>query len=175
MVPLLGGLAADSEAPMEPAMRSKLQSTWRIIEERVPGTRFNHAFWSECAPRRATYPACRAVISARLQGEGLEERMIDAIQRAYYLEARNPSDDETLVALAAECGLDGEQFERALNNSETQHLLEEEIARSQALNIWSFPSLVVESEGGWWPIQYDYQDPGVTLGSIQHLLEPTVK
>ena len=173
VTPLLGGLAVDSDVPMDEVMREKLQSTWSIIEERVPGTRFNYGFWSQCRPRRSTYPACRAVISARLQGEGFEDKMVHAIQRAYYLEARNPSDDKTLVDLAGECGLDSARFSRALNDSTTQSVLDEEIVRSQALNAWSFPSLVLETDGEEQPLQYDYLDPKVTLECIERLAEPS--
>ena len=34
--------------------------------------------------------------------------MISAIQHAYYLQARNPSNADTLIALAAEIGLDAD-------------------------------------------------------------------
>jgi putative protein-disulfide isomerase len=55
-------------------------------------------------PRRSTYAACRAVIAARRQNPGYEEKMILAIQQAYYLEARNPADSHTLIELASEIG-----------------------------------------------------------------------
>ena len=97
---LLGGLAPDSEQPMPEPMRAALQQTWRRIEEMIPGTRFNFDFWTNNTPRRSTYPANRAVIAARLQGEACDSKMTGAIQRAYYLEARNPSDDSTLASRA---------------------------------------------------------------------------
>ena len=99
---LLGGLAPDSDAPMAESMRTHLEATWQRIQEQVPDTGFNFAFWQQCQPRRSTYPACRAVIAARQQGAAREETMIHAIQKAYYLGARNPSDTQTLVALARE-------------------------------------------------------------------------
>jgi hypothetical protein len=41
----------------------------RRIERSVPGTKFNFEFWSRCRPRRATYPACRAVIATYKSGK----------------------------------------------------------------------------------------------------------
>ena len=41
---VVGGLAPDSDAPMPPEMRLKLQDVWRTIQARVPGTRFNFSF-----------------------------------------------------------------------------------------------------------------------------------
>ena len=112
---LLGGLAPDTREPMPQQMRDKISAIWQQIQQMLPATEFNHDFWQRCTPRRSTYPACRAVISARNQGAGFEEPMILAIQRAYYLEARNPSEEETLAELAEAIGLDGDEFVRDLN------------------------------------------------------------
>jgi putative protein-disulfide isomerase len=154
---LLGGLAPDTEAPMPEQMRTYLQSTWQRIQSRVPGTRFNFDFWTSCRPRRATYPACRAVLAARLQGEEFDPAMTRAIQHAYFLQARNPSEDATLVALADELGLDVTRFSLELNATATQAALDREIARSRALGADSFPSLVVETPAGLTPVPLDYR------------------
>ena len=53
---LLGGLAPDCAEAMPEAMRLQLQETWRRIEGRIPGIRFNYDFWTRCTPRRSTYP-----------------------------------------------------------------------------------------------------------------------
>lgn len=47
---LLGGLAADSDVPMPEDMQHMLQATWRRIQQHVPGTEFNFAFWTDCQP-----------------------------------------------------------------------------------------------------------------------------
>ncbi|MBT8071851.1 MAG: DsbA family protein, partial [Gammaproteobacteria bacterium] len=94
---VLGGLAPDSDQPMPGATRQMVQGHWRQIQSSV-GTRFNFDFWSRCQPRRDTYKACRAVIAASFQAA--EERMIQAIQEAYYLRAMNPSEPATLAELA---------------------------------------------------------------------------
>jgi putative protein-disulfide isomerase len=102
VVNVVGGLAPDSDEPMPMAQRETIAGYWgRIAEE--TGAEFNFDFWQQCEPRRSTYPACRAVIAAARQGA--EEAMIDAIQRAYYLRAMNPSNTSTLVQLAIELGL----------------------------------------------------------------------
>ena len=102
---VMGGLARDSEEPMSDETRSYVQSQWRLVAERT-GAEFNWDFWQNCEPRRSTYPACRAVIAAGMQRPEGTEAMFNAIQRAYYLEARNPSNAETLAQLAGEAGLD---------------------------------------------------------------------
>ena len=82
---LLGGLAPDSDDPMPAEMQTMLQGTWQRIAQHIPGTEFNHDFWTKNAPRRSTFPSCRAVIAARRQDEAFEVPMIHAIQQAYYL------------------------------------------------------------------------------------------
>lgn len=155
---LLGGLAPDSDQPMPEETRQYVQRQWRNIQERIPGTPFNFDFWTLCAPRRSTYPACRAVIAARQQGEDLDARMTRAIQQAYYLQARNPSDPDTLVALAAELGLDTSDFATALWSEAVQQQLLDEIRRSRELGAEGFPSLILEEGGRRKSLRIDYVD-----------------
>jgi len=163
---LLGGLAPDSDLSMPLEMRSYLKKTWRTIEQRVPGTRFNFAFWEECQPRRSTYPACRAVICAKNQGTEFEESMILAIQQAYYLQARNPSDDDTLITLAGKLGLDTRKFADELHSEPTRQTLESEIALGLRIGARGFPSLILESGGSNLTLRYDYLDPEVVLRQL---------
>ena len=161
---LLGGLAADSDEPMPEAMQRYLQQTWHTIEQQVAGTRFNFDFWQVAEPRRSTWPACRAVIAARVQGAAFEVPMIEAIQRAYYLEARNPSDRETLVALAAAIGLDPGGFSQQLDSAASQAQLAAEIAEGRTMGVASYPALILQSESGFRPLQHNYL-------SVQAMLE----
>ena len=108
---VLGGLAPDSDLPMPLAMQTAISNTWRNIQQEIPGTEFNYNFWSECRPRRSTYPACRAIIACRMQNPELELEMLLAIQQAYYLHAKNPSDKDVLTQLASDIGLNVEVFE----------------------------------------------------------------
>lgn len=147
-------------------MQHYLQDTWRNIQQRIPGTRFDFAFWERCAPRRSTYPACRAVIAARKQSKESEEPMILAIQQAYYLQARNPSDSEVLIAIAGETGLDRAQFTLDLSAAQTQTALLQEIAFGRAIGVQGFPSLVLKRADGYQLLNYDYKDPQVVLKQL---------
>jgi putative protein-disulfide isomerase len=166
---LLGGLAADTETPMPEATRAYVQANWRRIQEVVPGTQFNFEFWNKCAPRRATYPACRAVIAARQQASQFEEPMITAIQHAYYLDARNPSDTETLLALAVELGLDVDSFASSLHSPVTQAVLRQEMDAAQSLGVRGFPTLVFLHAAQAYLLEHDYQDPERILNQVAEL------
>lgn len=167
---LLGGLAPDTDQPMPEEMRQNLQATWRRIQERVPQTRFNFDFWRLNTPRRATYPACRAVIATRALEPDREEAMILAIQQAYYLQARNPSDPTVLIDLAQMIGLDPIAFENRLSEAVTQQQLEEEIAQARAMGVNSFPSLVLQVGESRWPVPVDYQSAAAMLETIELIL-----
>lgn len=167
---LLGGLAPDSNVPMGAEMRAHLQQTWHRIQERIPGTRFNFDFWTACEPRRSTWPACRAVVAARRCDPDSEDAMIRAIQQAYYLQARNPSDRETLLALAGEIGLNRAAFEGYLDNPETAATFEQEMQRAHRMGADSFPSLRLQIGESVWPVAVNYTDADAMLGEIQTLL-----
>lgn len=166
---LLGGLAVDSDQPMPLALQQTIAATWRRIQERIPGTQFNFDFWTQCAPRRSTWPACRAVIAARQQGEEFDARMTRAIQQAYYTQARNPSDEMTLIELAVQLGLDKQAFARALSGEPVQQQLLMEIERTRQLHATSFPGLVLETAGNIWPIPVNYNDSAPMLEMIAGL------
>ena len=166
---LLGGLAPDTDAPMPEAMQQQIADTWRRISQHIPGVEFNFDFWERTQPRRATYPACRAVIAARQQGAQYDIAMTQAIQQAYYQQARNPSDETTLIELAKELGLDSHAFTDALHDPHTQTQLLEEISQARAMNTDSFPDLVLEHNGGYWHIPIDYTNHLPMLELIEQL------
>lgn len=163
---ILGGLAADSASPMPEEMQRTLQHTWQMIQRKIPDTEFNFDFWTNCKPRRSTYPACRAVIAARQQGEKYDEEMTHAIQKAYYLDAKNPSDDTTLIDLAECIGLNPGEFASALNSPSTRQVLADEINFSRNLGAQGFPSLMLITDNATRAIKVDYADAKAMTKSI---------
>ncbi|MGI9316145.1 MAG: DsbA family protein [bacterium] len=169
--PLLGGLAPDTEEPMPQEMQDYLKNTWSSIQERVPGTRFNFDFWEQCSPRRSTWRACRAVIAARLQSDKFESVMIRAIQRAYYLNARNPSNFSTLAAVAEEIGLDRVRFSDDLDAPDTHKIHQKEMQQVRQLGVQGFPSLILVRDQIAHGVLVDYSGVEKTLAHIGRLLE----
>lgn len=164
---VLGGLAPETDQPMPTDMQAKLKSTWLKIQQTVPGTPFNFEFWEKCAPRRSTYAACRAVIAARRQGPKYEEVMILAIQKAYYLEARNPADRSILIELANEIGLDGPLFSGDLESPTVHEALLKEIELTRSMEIKGFPTLILKKAGVLTVIQHDYNDVEAVLHQVK--------
>jgi putative protein-disulfide isomerase len=73
---------------------------------------------------------------------GSRERYYEALQRAYFLDARNPSDYETLIALANETGLDPVQFQEDLDSSVVQQTFTEELNQVRSLGVSGFPTVI---------------------------------
>ena len=163
---ILGGLAPDSSEVMPNEMREYIQMNWHKIEQKIPGVSFNYTFWDSCTPKRSTYPACRAVIAVKNQNSDLEQTMVKLIQQAYYLDAKNPSEDDVLISLAKTLDLDIKQFTQDLNSESTQQLLSNDIALMQSLGVSSFPSLVLQTTNGIKLITIDYNDPKIILNQI---------
>ncbi len=169
LVSWVGGLAPDSDVPMPLEMREKLQATWQRIQQVIPGTEFNYDFWRDNTPRRSTYPACRAVIAARELADKADQMTL-GIQQAYYLQARNPSDLDTLTDTAVDIGLQGEAFIELMTSPQMQELFQRELQQVRAIGVNSFPSIVLEIAGRLHDIKLDYNSAPRLLASIQQLV-----
>jgi putative protein-disulfide isomerase len=158
-----GGLAPHSDRLMPQTMQNMLQNTWRNIEQKV-GTKFNYDFWSTCKPRRSTYLACQACISARVQGK--EYEMIKETQKAYYLNASNPSDRDTLERVASNINLDVEKFSLDLESEEIITIFEKDLNKRRKLGANGFPSLVLKINNKYFKIEVNYANHESVLKQI---------
>ena len=163
---LLGGLAPDSKLPMSLETQKYVRDNWIKIQKVVPGTQFNYDFWTLNEPRRSTYLSCRAVISAKKQHPDFEVLMIEGIQKAYYLNALNPSNEDTLIKIAKDIGLNEEKFKIALKSSKVNELLLDQIKMIKTMPISGFPSLVLVKDKDLVSIKIDYLEPNYIINQI---------
>jgi putative protein-disulfide isomerase len=172
---LVGGLASDTDQPMPMGMQQSLAATWQRIQQHIPGTQFNYEFWnpsSNTQPRRATYPACRAVLAAKLQQPSSEHAMIEAIQQAYYLQAKNPVNLEVLIEVAASIGLDPEQFAHDMASPLIEDKLQHQLQQSRRLSSQGFPSLMLQQGNTHHAIALDYNNSHTMQQSIDAIIHP---
>ncbi|MEY8242476.1 MAG: DsbA family protein [Gammaproteobacteria bacterium] len=163
---LLGGLAPDSNEPMPIETREYVKGNWKRIQGMIPDIRFNYDFWTSCEPKRSTYPACRAVICAKQQHPDFENLMIYGIQKSYYLEAQNPSNDDVLINIAESLGLDTDKFKIDLKSSQVNEILLNEIKLARSMDMNSMPSLVLQINGTLKVIDIDYLDANYIVKQI---------
>jgi putative protein-disulfide isomerase len=169
VVSRVGGLAPDSDVPMADTLQQSLQSTWHRIQQQIPGTEFNFDFWDLNVPRRSTYPACRAVIAARQLADS-EEEMTYGIQQAYYVQAKNPSDVDTLVDVAQGIGMDAQAFRKKLLSDDISQALNDELDEVRGLGIDSFPSLLICQDSRQEVVPLNYNSADSMLHDINRFL-----
>ena len=163
---LLGGLAPHSNLPMPLETQKYVKDNWVKIQKVVPGTQFNYDFWTLNEPRRSTYLSCRAVISAKKQHPNFEVLMIKGIQKAYYLNAQNPSNEDTLIKIAKDIGLNEKLFKEDLKSTDVNELLLNQIQITKTMPISGFPSLVLAKEGNLERINIDYLNSNYIINQI---------
>jgi putative protein-disulfide isomerase len=168
IVYVLGGLAPETQDPMDAEMQTNLQQVWHKITD-LTGVEFNHDFWRLNTPKRSTYPACKAVLVARQYG--LEQQMFKAIQQLYYQQAGNPSEYENLYRLAEELGLERQRFIEQIHSEEIAELLQQEITLAEQLGARGFPSLVLLRDKTAHFIEHSYTDVEENLNKIRALLK----
>ena len=137
---IMGGLAPDTTQPMDDDLKQTISAYWHQIEAHTAVT-FNHDYWKLNTPYRSTYLACRAVITAEDIVERSAPKMVQAIQSAYYREAKNPSLETTLVDCAKSIGLDENQFLDVLKSEKTEHQLQQNLSLTRQLQVGGFPAL----------------------------------
>jgi putative protein-disulfide isomerase len=81
------------------------------------------------------------------------------------MEAQNPSDNSTLIAIAKTIGLNEEQFAEDLNAVETQQQLESEIMMGRKLGVQGFPSMMFVKDGQaqYLPLDYNSADKVISI------------
>ena len=163
---LLGGLAPDNDLPMPLETQKYVQDNWIKIQKVVPGTKFNYDFWTLNEPRRSTYLSCRAVIAAKKQHPDFEVLMIEGIQKAYYLNALNPSNEDTLINIAQDIGLNEELFRQDIKSTEINDLLLDQIHTIKTISISGFPSLVFVKKNNFKRIKIDYLNSNNIINQI---------
>ena len=163
---LLGGLAPDSDLPMPLETQKYVQDNWIKIQKIVSGAEFNYDFWTLNEPRRSTYLSCRAVIAAKKQHPDFEVLMTEQIQKAYYLNALNPSNEDILINIARDIGLNEDLFKEDLKSSEVNDLLLNQIHTTKTMPINGFPSLVLVRENNLERINIDYLNSNYIINQI---------
>jgi len=161
-----GGLAPISNETMSNDMQNMLQGVWKHIHNSV-GTEFNFDFWTKCTPRRSTYLSCQAAIAARVQGK--EYEMISAIQQQYYLNAKNPSNRDTLEEAAKMIEIDTKKFCKDLESDKIMLKLQEDFKIKDKIKVNSFPSLIFKYKNNYFPIKIEYNHYESMLEHINDL------
>jgi predicted DsbA family dithiol-disulfide isomerase len=73
---------------------------------------------------------------------GVQERVVDRLFKAYFVEGRDIGDRTVLIEIAADCGLDAELVERFLAEDADADLVRQEIEQAQAMGVSGVPFFI---------------------------------
>jgi putative protein-disulfide isomerase len=155
-VMVLGGLRGGDEEPMSDDLAAMIRNAWLRIEEST-GQKFNHDLWELHRPLATTWPACRAVLAARLLDPKAEWAFMVAMFEAYFTRALDPSSRETHLMIAEEQGFDRNIYMGILDSEQVERTLQTDLRTTQRFGITGFPSVVLSIEGTNYVISPGYQ------------------
>ena len=73
---------------------------------------------------------------------GVQERVVDRLFKAYFVEGRDIGDRAVLIEIAAECGLDATLVEKLLADGADTDLVRQEIEQAQAMGVSGVPFFI---------------------------------
>lgn len=155
-VTVMGGLRGGEEVPMGDDLAEMIRNAWFRIEQST-GQQFNHDLWREHRPLATTWPACRAVLAARLLDPKMEWPYMVGMFHAYFSRALDPSRKETHLEVAKEQGFEPEAFAAMLESGEVERALQQDLLTTQRFGITGFPSAVLSVGDGNYLISPGYQ------------------
>lgn len=155
-VMVLGGLRGGEEAPMSDDLAGMIRNAWTRIEGST-GQQFNHDLWKLHRPLATTWPACRAVLAARLLDPKSEWGFMVAMFGAYFTRALDPSSQETHLLIAEEQGFDRNVYMSMLESEQVERSLQTDLRTTHRFGITGFPSVVLSIAGNNYLISPGYQ------------------
>lgn len=155
-VMVLGGLRGGEEAPMSDDLAGMIRNAWTRIEGST-GQQFNHDLWKLHRPLATTWPACRAVLAARLLDPKSEWGFMVAMFGAYFTRALDPSSQATHLLIAEEQGFDRNVYMSMLESEQVERSLQTDLRTTHRFGITGFPSVVLSIAGNNYLISPGYQ------------------
>jgi len=148
--PLSGGLPLGKRAPQRQAYRLAELERWRAYLD-MPLNLHPRYFPA------AEWPAAGMVIAAGNRGEDCGG-LSNAILRAVWAEERNIADADTLLAIAAENGMDGKALLEAAESEPVRAAYEANTKAAIELGVFGAPTYVLDGDLFWGQDRLDFLD-----------------
>lgn len=142
---VVGGLRRERMV-MDRAGRERTLSYWQAVHE-ASGQPFDLEGGLPDGLIYDTEPACRALVTARALAPAAVPRLLELIQRAFYVQGRDVTQACVLAELAEQAGIDRQAFAAAFDSLEQRRATQEDFAWVQGLGIAGFPTLLAECDG----------------------------
>lgn len=165
---VMGGLRPGTDTPMTPEAKRQVAGHWTHVHE-ASGLPFDPAILDRDGFIYDTDPAARAVVVVRRQGEDVAARYLGAAQRAFYAENLDVTSGEVLADLAADFGLDRDDFLAAWSSDDARQETWRDYAISQRAGVTGFPTLVggPNEQGAFGVVTRGYAPPEQVLAVLR--------
>lgn len=137
---IMGGLRPGTATAMTAAMKADIRHHWELVETRT-GQPFDFSFFDRDDFVYDTEPADRAVVVMRLLNPVVMLGYFNSVQRAFYAENRDVTDEAVLADIAGEHGVDPEQFLYALRTEQAREATRNDFETARASGVTGFPTL----------------------------------
>lgn len=148
----VGGLRAGGGDEWNSAFKQFLRQEWSDIHD-VTGQPFGFGLLDLPYFDYDTEPACRAVVTVQRLVEGAPDRdatilgFFSAVQRKFYVEAGDPKEVEFYRSVCEQTGIDFDAFADVFSSDMLVLDTADEFARSRAMGVRAFPTVLVEHDG----------------------------
>lgn len=164
---IMGGLRPGTTAPMTDEMKAEIRHHWETVHERT-GQPFDFSFFERDGFVYDTEPADRAIVVMRLLNPLVMLSYFNSVQRAFYAENRDVTDEEVLADIAAEHGLERERFLKALRTEQARKATITDYETARASGVTGFPTLYAgDTESGYAMVTTGYR----ALDGLPEILE----
>ena len=145
-----GGLPLVQRAPQRQA--------YRLLELQ----RWSDLFGLKLNPQPKFFPvsgdaAAKLIVATRLvHGNDAALLLSGAIMQAVWADEKNIADEDTLAALAIDCGHDGRELLKSAETASVQSEYDRFTAEAIAANVFGSPWYVIDGEGYWGQDRLDF-------------------
>jgi putative protein-disulfide isomerase len=142
---IMGGLR-DGEIFDEAKLKNHL-GYWQAVHE-ATGLPFDATALSQEGFNYTTEPACRAVVTVRSLDKSKEYAMYSALQKAFYAEGRDVTQEDVLVEVAESVGVDKILFVEQFQSEGMYKAAQADKQKARTFGVSSFPTLIIIDKQG---------------------------
>ena len=153
-----GGLRAGETTPMDDRSRAYVRHHWQEVAAQT-GQPFDFRFFERQRFVYDTEPACRAAVAMRNLAPEASLAYLAAVQRAFYAENRDVTDEDVLADVAAGFVLP-DDFRVVFHALEVHEATQADFRLVQGLGIQGFPTVLLQDgrhltalTAGWQPFE----------------------
>jgi putative protein-disulfide isomerase len=159
-----GMMTGANRQTVSPQLRNYVMPHDRRIAE-YTGQPFGEAYFEgllrdETAVFDSAPPIAAVLAAEQIAGHGLA--LLGRLQTAHYVEGRRIADEDVLLELATQTGLEPEAFQKAFNEADTERHIKDSRALLAKVGGHGFPTFALEQDG-----QFTLVDIGPWLGKPQ--------